>query len=266
MRNTVCLRCPAKVNLFLEVLGKRADGYHEIATLMAPVSLYDTLELAAAERDVMEVEPGGAAPADRTNTAWKAIDALRRSHAVPPLRIRLRKRIPSGAGLGGGSSDAAGAVRAANGAFGLGLSVADESAVLALVGSDTAFFAHGGWAECTGRGEVVRPVAGRRLLLVIVAPPFECLTRDVYARYRRAGPRRRRGWFNRLEEPAFALRPELARIKREMSRLPFARVQMTGSGSAIFGVCRDARAQKRLAAECRKAGWGKVFAVRTLDR
>jgi len=133
----------AKVNLFLEVLGRRPDGFHEIATVMAPITLADTLAMERATKDALVVTPKGAAPADGANTAMKAIAALRKRAAFPPVRLRLEKRIPSGAGLGGGSSDAAGAVRLANRMFTLGLPVADEASVLAEVGSDRSCFAYG---------------------------------------------------------------------------------------------------------------------------
>ncbi|MBI2932254.1 MAG: 4-(cytidine 5'-diphospho)-2-C-methyl-D-erythritol kinase [Planctomycetes bacterium] len=275
------VHCPAKVNLFLEVLGRRPDGYHEIATVMAPISLADTLELAGGTRanDRLEVRPKGAAPTDATNTALRTMHALRGRRDLPPVRIRLAKRIPAGAGLGGGSTDAAGALRAANRRFRLRLTVEEQASILAEVGSDTSFFAHGGWAVCSGRGERVTPLRpGRVLPLVVIAPPFENPTAEIYRRVR--VPPQRRGvdllveallhgrdlageLFNRLEEPAFEYRPELARIKREMSELPFKAVLMTGSGSAIFGLCRDARQQRALAAECRRRGWGRVFAAKT---
>ncbi len=221
-----------------------------------------------ATKDALVVTPRGAAPADGTNTAMKAVAVLRKRAEFPPVRLRLEKRIPSGAGLGGGSSDAAGAVRLANRMFQLGLSVADEASVLADVGSDTSFFAYGRWALCTGRGEIVKPIRGKRLRLVLVCPPFECPTAEIYRRYRHRGPRRRRNrdLFNRLEEAAFAFRPELAAIKREMQAMGFDGVLMSGSGSSIYGVCADAVAQRVLHLECaRRWGFKRVHRVETLQ-
>jgi 4-diphosphocytidyl-2-C-methyl-D-erythritol kinase len=264
----VILRAPAKVNLFLEVLGKRPDGYHEIATVMAPITLADTLSMERARRDQLVVTPKGAAPVDGSNTVRKVIAALRKRAPFPPVRVRLRKHIPSGAGLGGGSSDAAGAVRLANRMFKLGLTIAQEAELLAEVGSDTSFFAHGRWALCTGRGEIVKPIRGKRLRLVLVCPPFECPTAEIYGRYRHRGPRRKRtdALFNRLEEPAFAFRPELAAIKREMQSMGFEGVLMSGSGSSIYGVCANATAQRVLHLECaRRWGFDRVHRVETLQ-
>ncbi len=272
------VRCPAKINLFLEVVGKRPDGYHELITVMAPISLADTLEMTAARRDALIVSPRDAAPADASNTVMKAIAALRGRASVPPVRIKLTKRVPSAAGLGGGSSDAAGAIRAANRLFKLRLSVEDESAVLAKVGSDTSFFARESWAVCTGRGEVVTPIKGRALNLVIVAPAYDNPTGEIFKRHASTGDRRgvdsfvdalhgRKSiapqMFNRLEAAAFAFRPELAALKRAMTELPFEAVMMTGSGSALFGLCTDARTQRSLASTCRERRWGRVFAATT---
>jgi 4-diphosphocytidyl-2-C-methyl-D-erythritol kinase len=250
---------------------------------MCAISLQDTLTLRPAKRDAFAVRPEGAAPLDASNTVWKALAALRRRVKVPPVRIELVKRIPSGAGLGGGSSDAAGLVRAANRLFGLGLTVDAQRAVLAEVGSDTAFFATGGLALCTGRGEIVAPLPDlpRPLDVVLVSPPVANPTREIYARLKLNLTRRPRNvtrflnslstgdpdligksLFNRLETPAFEFRPELLGIRRALGALPFAGVLMTGSGSTMFGICRTgARGGER---EVRRQGWGRTVRVRSV--
>lgn len=276
----IAVRCPAKINLFLEVLAKRPDGFHEVATVMAPVSLFDTLGMGRARRDRLEVRPGRSAPSDGTNTVLRALDKLRTIRRVPPVRVLLTKRIPAGAGLGGGSSDAWGAVRAADRLFGLELSPPEVRRVLASVGSDTAFFDAGGWALCTGRGEIVTPLGGGpRLPLVLVVPSASNPTAEIYRRFRLSGPRRsadgflaaledgaplRARLFNRLEGPAFEFQPLLRSIRRGMAELPFEAVRMTGSGAALYGLCPDARRQKALARSCAERGWGRVFEVHTL--
>ncbi len=259
--------CPAKVNLFLEVLGTRPDGYRELATVMAPVSLADEIELSRARRDSLEVSPGEAAPAGPDNTVRRALAELRKLRRVPPLRIVLRKRIPSGAGLGGGSSDAAGLLRAADRLLGLGLGIAEQEAALGRIGSDTAFFARGATALCTGRGELVHPlVRPPRLRLVLLLPPYANPTAEVYRRLGSSLTQPRasvieflntlasggpsavaRALFNRLEAPAFAFRPELSRLRSAAQRLLGTRVRMSGSGSSLFVVGRDRQDQARLA-------------------
>lgn len=286
MTRPVSVDCPAKVNLFLEVLGRRSDGYHELATVMAAVSLVDTLTLEPARRDRLEIDPAGAAPVDPSNTVLKALAVLRRRRPLPPLRIRLVKRIPSGAGLGGGSSDAAGLVRAADRRFGLGLTVAEQRSILGEVGSDTAFFATGGAALCRGRGEIVEPLErAPRFRLVLVVPPFANPTPEVYRRLhlpltRRlrsvtrflnlvaSGDARRVGsrLFNRLETPAFEYRPELRKVRRGLAALPFAGVLMTGSGSALFGLLPQGAPSRDIERVIARSGWGRTYAVRTLGR
>lgn len=277
--------CPAKVNLFLDVLGRRRDGYHEILTVMAPVSLWDTIEVRPGRsRDVLAVHPSGAAPPGGKNSVLKALIALRRLRPVPPLRIRLHKRIPSGAGLGGGSSDAAGLVRAVNKCLKMRMSPSEQEAVLARVGSDTAFFVRGVTALCTGRGERVHPLARPpRLSLVLYCPPFSNPTREVYRRVRLPKSRSRptaadflMGWtashpakvgrllFNRLESAALDYRPSLRNVRNELLAYPFVAVRMTGSGSGFYAVCRNARESRTFAAALARRCEGLVLAVQTV--
>ena len=252
---------PAKLNLFLEVLGRRPDGYHDLATVMAPIDLADTLELRPAPRFSLEVE-GADLPG--TNTVVKAWRALRRRRRVPAVRVRLVKRIPAGSGLGGGSSDAAAFLRAMEVLAGPGLPI---EAVAAEIGSDVNFFLQPRPALCTGRGERVAPLGFPLPVWAVVAWPGVGLsTAEVYRRVREfLTPRPRpvmdflnrasspgpgdlgRALFNRLEKAATELRPELAALLRRLSRLPFAGVRMTGSGSAVYGLCRGQEEARALA-------------------
>jgi 4-diphosphocytidyl-2-C-methyl-D-erythritol kinase len=282
--SSIRIDCPAKVNLFLEILGKRDDGYHEISTVMSAVSLVDTLTLDAAKRDSFDVDPAGAAPVDPSNTVMKTLAALRRRVHVPPVRIRLAKRIPSGAGLGGGSSDAAGLIRAADRRFSLGLALETMQEVLAEVGSDTAFFATGGTALCAGRGEIVTPLPHPPPLhLVLICPPFDCPTGEVYRRLkitltRRPRPVSRflnslgtgdpatigRALYNRLEPAAFEFRPDLRVLRKELAGMGFLGALMSGSGSTVFGLCADAHDRTLRERAVQRRGWGRTVAVTTL--
>ena len=259
--------CPAKLNLFLEVLGRRPDGYHELATVMAPVSVYDTLELRPARGFRLEVE-GAALPG--VNLVEKAYRAVARRAKIPGARARLVKRIPAGSGLGGGSSDAAAAIEALDELYGLGL---DRHAVAAEIGSDLNVFLEKRPALCTGRGERVAPLAFPfPVHAVIVWPGYALSTAEVFRAAREFLTRRPRSvmdflntavtgrpekWgaelFNRLERPAFALRPDLAARARRLRAWPFLAARMTGSGSALFGLCRDADEARRLARRVKAA-------------
>jgi 4-diphosphocytidyl-2-C-methyl-D-erythritol kinase len=257
----VRLLCPAKLNLFLEVLGRRPDGFHELVTVMTPIDVFDTLEVREARGFRLEVE--GAALRG-TNTVEKAYRAVARRYRLPGVRARLVKRIPAGSGLGGGSSDAAAMIEALDGLFGLGL---DREAVGAEVGSDVNFFFHRRAAVCTGRGETVAPLAAApRLHAVVFWPGVSLATADVYARVREFLTRSRRdvidflntfgredlgplgrALFNRLESPAFSLRPELAAHLARLRKLPVAGARMTGSGSALYALCASRDEARRLA-------------------
>jgi 4-diphosphocytidyl-2-C-methyl-D-erythritol kinase len=185
--NTLRVLAPAKVNLFLEVLGKRPDGYHEIATLMMAIDLTDVLDLSPSEDGSLSLtcdEPDLSTGPD--NLVLKAALRLRaKTGTMSGATIRLTKRIPWAAGLGGGSSDAAATLKGLNELWKLGLSREELSAIGAELGSDVPFFLNGNAAWCTGRGEIIEPVAiGRPLDLVLVKPPEALATAEVYRHVR----------------------------------------------------------------------------------
>lgn len=250
---------PAKVNLFLDVLGKRVDGYHDIATLLVPVSLYDTLELQPTTDGELRLtcEPD-VVPAGPSNLVWKATEALQRAFGVARgARMRLTKRIPHEAGLGGGSSDAAAAIAGLNAVWGLNRRVDELLPVAAEVGSDVPGFLVGP-AWCTGRGEVVSPAAGSGPIhLVIVKPPVGCPTGEVYRRVRVAGspadPQPMREAFargdapavatalhNALQPAAFDLQPLVRKVYARLTDCNPLGVLLSGSGASVFAVCRSA--------------------------
>ena len=264
---------PAKVNLFLEVLGKRPDGYHEVQTLILAVDLFDTLEVRDDEtgRLSLECDPPGL-PTGADNLVYQAADALRRAAGLTRgAGVRLTKRVPAQAGLGGGSSNAAAAIAALDAVWKLGLSCGDLLAVAATVGSDVGFFLTppAGW--CTGRGEQVEPVpVGRSLDLVIVKPPVGLPTADVYRRVRvserphsgeavrdalRVGDPKSvaDALFNRLQEAAFAAAPEVERVYRRLAACEPLGCLVSGSGSSVFAVCRDRADADRVAGHYRDA-------------
>jgi len=255
----VVARAPAKVNLFLEVLAKRADGYHEIATLMVAVRLYDRLVFQDQVDDRLELQ------CDRSdlttgpdNLVLKAARLLRdKTQCKRGARICLKKRIPMAAGLAGGSSDAAATLAGLNRLWQLGRS--DEELALwgSEIGSDIPFFFHGPAAWCTGRGEKVTPVAcGRTLHLVLVCPhvglatalvyrnvtvPNEPLAGDAIKEALAGGAVERLGELlhNRLQPVAQRLCPEVATWHQRLRRLNAAGQLMSGSGTSLFVLCRD---------------------------
>ncbi|MFC1806426.1 4-(cytidine 5'-diphospho)-2-C-methyl-D-erythritol kinase [Planctomycetota bacterium] len=283
----ILVRCPAKLNLFLEVVRRREDGYHELDTVMQAVDLVD--ELAIRPRDDAELRlvcSDPSLPTDERNLALRAALALREATGGSlGADLRLTKRIPQQAGLGGGSSDAAGALAGLNEAWGTGLDAEDLARLAAQVGSDVAFFLTGGTARCSGRGEVVEPLrSAGEWVYVLVCPEVSVATRAAYEKLRfPLTPVGRNSTmtacrlvegdveglgaalFNRLEGPAFEIHPALFDAKRRLEGTGlFAGVAMTGSGSALFGLCRPERwrhARERVAA----LRLGDALCVRSID-
>ena len=288
------VHAPAKLNLFFEVGAKRADGYHEIETLLCPIDLYDSLYFREDRSGPLQLqcrkvfrflqttssEPI-ALPEGHDNLVFRAVELLRRRAGVTSgAKLRLLKRIPTAAGLGGGSSDAAAALAAANEGWNLHWPPAKLAELAAELGSDVPFFFAGGAAICRGRGERVEPVEpGGPLHFVVVRPGAGLATAAVYAAYRPAGVREsvgdfaeafRRGdarqigrlLFNRLTSAAAGLSPWIERLQEEFSRLDCLGQGMTGSGTSYFGLCRHARQARRMARYLEAKGVGSVFAVR----
>ena len=268
----VRIHAPAKLNLFLELLSRDQDGFHRLETVMTTVSLYDTIRFQPRNdgRLLLRSLPtiGGdreSIPMDESNLVWRAADRLRRQardagHQVPGATITLIKRIPSQAGLGGGSSDAAATLLAANQVWGLNLSKRDLAEHAIRLGSDVPFFLDGGMAYCTGRGENVSRIPSRcRLNIVIAKPRVGLATKTVYQHCE--VPRRPlsghrileaiargeqqevgAGLANRLQPAAAELTPWVERLSDGFSRLPCLGHQMSGSGSSYFGIFRTRRA------------------------
>lgn len=290
----VVVQAPAKLNLFFEVLAKRDDGYHEIETLMCPIDLYDTLyfregpsgQLTLRCRRATAAGPRSpqaqALPEGRDNLVLRAVELLGRvagTHCGASLR--LVKRIPIAAGLGGGSSDAAAALAAANEGWGLGWTTDRLARLAAELGSDVPFFLAGGPAICRGRGEHVEPVVEPAPLHFVVAcAPVGLSTPAVYAACRPAREPRSpapmlralargdvdqtgRLLFNRLQPAAERLSPWVERLVHRLAREDCLGLAMSGSGTSCFGLCRHARHARRVAKSLQANGIDSVVAVRS---
>lgn len=290
----VRVRVPAKLNLFFEVLGKRSDGFHEIETLMAPIDLFDELSFEvdssgavsvecrwAVARSKADLATLGELPTAENNLATRALKLLRERAAVDQgAHVKLVKRIPAAAGLGGGSADAAAALIAANVAWKLNWTVNQLSSVAAELGSDVPFFLRHVTAVCRGRGEQIEPVAGLGVWnAVVVRPPEGLSTAEVYRHCRPTAHRRsscplvnamRRGDLrglarslaNDLQPAAEQLSPWIQKITGELARAGCAASQMSGSGTSCFGICHSRRHAHRVAAQMRARQLGRVLVVR----
>src|SRR5213078_2017315 len=237
----------AKVNLFLRVLRRREDGFHEIETFMAPITLYDSLELESAIAFEFHCDEPGLAGDD--NFVVRAARLFfSETNRAPKVRLTLRKEIPHGAGLGGGSSDAAAALRGLNRCFDAGLSRERLSTLGAQLGSDISFFLNETAAICRGRGEIVTPAAlPEPLSLLLLKPEVGVASSWAYSRWQAtrevAGEIYRPQKFgdiafvNDLERPVFEKFVFLAQLKTWLLKQTEVSVAlMSGSGSTIFAV------------------------------
>jgi len=251
--NAVQVSAPAKINLSLEVRGRRPDGFHEIETLMAPVSLADVLDIDISEGGGITFSCSDPSlPAGDDNLVVRAAKIFFETAKIRQgARIHLEKRIPHGAGLGGGSSDAAATLMALNKLSGANLEIPALSAIAAQLGSDIPFFIYRSAAVCRGRGELVEPVNfPHKLPLLLIKPPFGVPTPWAYKCWAGSveipdvpyAPQ----YFpwgklvNDLERPVFEKYLFLALLKRWLLAQPeVAGALMSGSGSTTLAVLRD---------------------------
>ena len=285
---SITVRPSAKINLTLRVGAARADGFHDVRTLMQNVGISDTL-VVSERRGAFALQtraPG--VPADETNLVWKAARALwlaaGKTGEPRDAHVRLEKTIPHEAGLGGGSADAAGAIAALNDLWGFKLPQKVLLRVAASIGSDVPFFLVGGTAMGTGRGDELYPVDDAdRLGVVIIKPSFGVSTADAYrwldedrakglpelatARSREV----HLGWptdpvviANDLEAPVARRQPEVLDIIEACYREGAQVAAMTGSGSAVFALFNEQTAP-RAAKGLQRPGW-LVLVTRTLSR
>ena len=253
------VRSYAKINWSLRITGKRADGYHDLETVFQTVSLHD--DLTFRESDTLSLScDDPTIPTDDTNLVLRAARAV----DAKPFAIELRKRIPAGGGLGGGSSNAAATLRA------LGGHRADLAEIALSLGSDVPFFLTGGTAYATGRGEVLTPLPPMsEIPLLLVLPEEKVSTRDAYARISKYSKplgieayREFAAFTNDFEEPVFAIHPRLRELKARLYDAGAKWAQMSGSGSTLVGAFESAAARSQAAAAFRDVRVEKAVTTR----
>lgn len=287
---------PAKLNLFLEVLGKRSDGYHELETLMVTVDLYDTLTFNREDAGRIELKQtvgssslGSASrntdvdniPIDDRNLVVRAAKLLTQATGTNfGARIHLRKRIPVAAGLAGGSSDAAATLKALNLLWKLGLSTNDLHEIAAQLGSDVNFFlSTSPVAVCRGRGEIIEPIPNPAPMHFVIGKPAAGLsTADVFRNCQPTDETKQVGSLvdaihrgelssiqsalhNRLEDSAKTISGDVSRLMRRMQRLTCTKSLMSGSGTSCFGICSSRRVAMRAMRALRSQGVPHVYCV-----
>ncbi|KFN02125.1 4-(cytidine 5'-diphospho)-2-C-methyl-D-erythritol kinase [Bacillus clarus] len=278
------VKAPAKINLSLDVLGKRQDGYHEVKMIMTTIDLADRLELTELVEDRIEiVSHNRYVPDDQRNLAYQAAKLLKEKFKVKQgVSITIEKTIPVAAGLAGGSSDAAATLRGLNKLWNLGLTIDELAELGAEIGSDVSFCVYGGTAIATGRGEKIEHIKTPPSCWVILAKPhIGVSTADVYGNLKLNRVTHpdvdkmveviNRGDYkgicntvgNVLEDVTFAMHPEVARIKAQMKRFGADAVLMSGSGPTVFGLVHHDSRMHRIYNGL-KGFCEQVYAVRLL--
>lgn len=253
----------AKINLGLNITGLRPDGYHDIETVFLPISLADAIEVKTMDEDFpsdiacdLKVTGNAVDCNEADNLVVKAYNLIARDYSLPRVHAHLYKHIPSEAGLGGGSSDCAFMIRLLDERFRLNMGIAEMERYAAQLGADCPFFITAEPCFASGTGTTLEPIGEikglRDLKVVVVKPAVSVSTREAYAMTtpkkpeiscREAVIRSIEEWKNLLsndfEEPAFTMHPELRAIKEKLYCLGALYAQMTGSGSAFFGLFRE---------------------------
>ncbi len=252
------LRFPnAKINLGLNVISRRADGYHNLETIMIAVPSYDILEIVEAPDGIDSLHCSGRkvdCPMEK-NLVYKALTAIREHFDIPPVTIYLDKQTPDGAGLGGGSADAAHTLLALNDLFNLGGSLELLADIAASIGADCPFFIYDKPMLCTGIGTTLSPISlnlPKGLWILIVKPDVSVPTREAYAGLTPKIPSKpllevinlpieqwQGNLVNDFEASIFAKYPRIADIKQQIIDLGATYTSMSGSGSAVFGLFKS---------------------------
>lgn len=281
------IRAPAKINLTLRVVGRRADGYHLIDSIIVPVSLYDEIEIRKRRREVGDAiqiacsHP--AVPLGKENLVYRAAERMmKQADSRQAIWISIRKRIPVGAGLGGGSTDAAATLLGLNRLLRLGLPISELEKIGLSLGADVPFFIRGRPARARGIGERLDPLPGLpRFWAVIVFPGFPVSTAWVYGKLRVkltkpkvnisiANPPKdfdelTNLLVNDLESVTLKQYPEIGLFKEGLLREGAARVLMSGSGSSVFGLFKTQRAARAGYRRMRTEEGAQAFLVHILS-
>ena len=277
---------PSKVNLFLEIKGKRDDGYHELVTVMQVIDLCDELDIQPSSDDRIHFRcDHPAVPSDTSNLVVRAALELQKltGHSTG-VSMSLRKLAPVGGGIGSGSGNAAAALLGLNRFWYLGLDTGALHQVAASLGSDINFFLEEGLSLCTGRGERVQPLASVPLHYVLLMPRFGVSTAEVFRAMPPSLNKKNEdvnillkalenrdfsaicgSLFNRLESPAFSLHPDLGKIKSRLENIAPGRALMSGSGSTMYVLCPEADVADSLEEAIAELNLGRVYRTASAD-
>ena len=274
----------AKINLTLDILGSRADGFHEVAMVMQQIALHDTLELEKADKISLAINVPWL-KADESNLAWRAASLIQEKYKTGGVNIKLTKKIPVAAGLAGGSADAAAVLKGMNELYSLNLSMEELCNLGAKLGSDIPFCLMGGTMLATGRGEILEKLDDLPLTwLVLAKPPVSVSTAWAYKNYDEQGApihpdneqikqEIAKGNIkavakllcNVLESVTIKKYGVIADYKQMMLSAGAAAAMMSGSGPTVFAIAKDKEAAEKIADYMRENTAANVFVTRTLN-
>ncbi|MBB5174911.1 4-(cytidine 5'-diphospho)-2-C-methyl-D-erythritol kinase [Texcoconibacillus texcoconensis] len=279
------VKAPAKINLSLDVLHKRDDGYHEVEMVMTTVDLADRIEITEVSKDAVFVDVSkGIVPSDHQNLAYQAAMLLKKRFGVRKgVHLYIHKHIPVSAGLAGGSTNAAATLRGLNKLWGLGLSIDELAELGSEIGSDVPFCVYGGTALATGRGEKIEKLSTPPPCWVVLAkPPIGVSTKEIYGNLNLndiAHPNTEavieainQGDFERIcsslgnamEATTFSLYPKVDNLKKQMENFGADGVLMSGSGPTVFALAKNESRAWRIYNGL-KGFVDQVYAVRLLS-
>ncbi|WP_242550217.1 4-(cytidine 5'-diphospho)-2-C-methyl-D-erythritol kinase [Candidatus Enterococcus murrayae] len=277
-------KAPAKINLGLDILGKRPDGLHELAMVMASIDLADRLYLEEIPEDKIIIETNKAfLPTDKKNHVYEALDLVKERFDIKKgLRVKIHKEIPVAAGLGGGSTDSAAALRAVNRLWNLGLSIEEIASLGAEVGSDVPYCVYGQTSLVEGFGEKVTPIAPMpQCWVVVVKPRMSVSTRTIFAQIvmedlyhpdiaalvsaieENDYQRMTENLGNSMEVVTIRKHPVIQQLKDRMLKYGADAAMMSGSGPTVYALCRKYSRAKHVF-NALKGFCDEVYLVRTL--
>ncbi|QGU00545.1 4-diphosphocytidyl-2-C-methyl-D-erythritol kinase [Candidatus Syntrophocurvum alkaliphilum] len=258
--NSITIEAPAKINLTLDIKGKRDDGYHELETVMHQIDLLDYIKIEKTNENISIQSENTQIPNNEENLAYKAAELFFQKNGIKRkgVNIFIQKNIPVGAGLAGGSTNAAGVLKGLNQLYAVNL---DQKSLLKLgeyIGSDVPFCIMGGTALAKGRGEVLTPINTQKLTILLVKPKYQLSTAEIYKNFAidKVEENPNNGAFleawnnndiinitsniaNVLESVSIAKYPEIANIKNKLKNLGALNAIMSGSGPTVFGIFND---------------------------
>lgn len=275
--NKIRVKTPAKLNVRLKVIGRRPDGYHDLVSIMVPITLFDELELKKSVSGITLVSEGFTVPNKPNNLVYRAAEAfLKQADLKEGVAIKLKKGIPVAAGMGGGSSDAAATLRSLNELFSMPFSFSELSCMAVQLGADVPFFLQARPSIARGIGEILDPIVNwPKMWYVIVHPPLDISTAWVYANLKLGLTGDEDGYIrkclkfgfssiahvleNDLEQVTIAHYPVIDSIKNHLLKAGAEGALMTGSGPTVFGLFSSLDKAQTAGHELAALNLGEIF-------